>query len=231
MLNLSVARAPFVSCTVACVGGALLLTIMAASPIYAAPVHGHPLPITRHAFASARRPAATIPMHRGALTRRDIAHPVGAIGLRGRNFAHPVIQHDPALSPELAHDYGDDRDRVPLSADGWMRSVGASWPAVEVGEFALAMLSNASPAESAASLMGGCAGSGDAVTCSMQWGPPVNPFIRIVPRPADAAEQTLATERDRRWVAYCRPFIVQDRYGVPRYHYARAGCEFGALGN
>jgi hypothetical protein len=79
--------------------------------------------------------------------------------------------------------------------------------------------------------MGGCVGGGDAVTCSMQWGPPVNPFIRIVPRPADAAEQTFANEQDRKWVAYCRPFIVQDKYGVPRYHYARAGCEFGALGN
>ena len=231
MLTLSVTRAPFVSCTVACVGGALLLPIMAAAPVPAAPIYAHPSPIARHAFASAKRPAATIPAHRGALTRRDIAPPVGATGLRGRNFARPVIQHEPALGPELAHGYGDDRDRVPLSADGWMRSVGASRPTVEVGEFALAMLSNASPAEGAASLVGGCVGGGDAVTCSMQWEPPVNPFVRIVPRPADAAEQTLATERDRRWVAYCRPFIVQDRYGVRRYHYARAGCEFGALGN
>jgi hypothetical protein len=27
----------------------------------------------------------------------------------------------------------------------------------------------------------------------------------------------------------CRPSVRQDRYGVPRYHYAARGCEFGVI--
>jgi hypothetical protein len=51
--------------------------------------------------------------------------------------------------------------------------------------------------------------------------------VREVPQPRDAAGRALARQLDRRWVERCRPIIEQDRYGVPRYHYAMPGCEFG----
>lgn len=33
--------------------------------------------------------------------------------------------------------------------------------------------------------------------------------------------------RDRKWLAFCKPVIFTDRYGVSRYNYAEPGCEFG----
>jgi hypothetical protein len=36
-----------------------------------------------------------------------------------------------------------------------------------------------------------------------------------------------AMERDRKWLARCKPVIRQDTYGVGRYFYAASGCEFG----
>jgi hypothetical protein len=48
-------------------------------------------------------------------------------------------------------------------------------------------------------------------------------------RPRQRTEQEIAesAERDRKWVARCRPVLRQDRYGVDRYEYAAPGCEFG----
>jgi hypothetical protein len=74
---------------------------------------------------------------------------------------------------------------------------------------------------------GGCVGNGSAFDCVTRWGPAGDPFIRIVPPPADKAAKTRAVERERRWVDRCRPVIMQDRYGVARYRYAMPGCEFG----
>jgi hypothetical protein len=36
-----------------------------------------------------------------------------------------------------------------------------------------------------------------------------------------------ALERDRKWLARCKPVIRRDTYGVGRYYYAAEGCEFG----
>lgn len=44
------------------------------------------------------------------------------------------------------------------------------------------------------------------------------------PNPEELAE---ARERDRKWLARCRPVLRQDDYGVSRYHYSARGCEFG----
>ncbi len=41
----------------------------------------------------------------------------------------------------------------------------------------------------------------------------------------EALEQAL--ERDRKWLARCKPAIRQDAYGVGKYYYAASGCEFG----
>jgi hypothetical protein len=49
--------------------------------------------------------------------------------------------------------------------------------------------------------------------------------------PPPPTEQELAEirERDRIWQARCQPVIRQDNFGVPRYHYAAPGCEYGKL--
>jgi hypothetical protein len=83
------------------------------------------------------------------------------------------------------------------------------------------------PAHAGGNLNGGCIGGWSEVNCGMQWGPDVNPFVRIVPQPYGEAEQARAIERDRKWLARCRPVVAVDRYGVSRYRYAAPGCEFG----
>jgi len=203
MLTLTVARrALFASCAVACIGGALLLPSLAG---------GRGLTGVRGpSNAVPRRPAEIISTHRGVLAR----------GAAGERSGPPPIPREPAPSSELVHDFGGERGPV-----------SDRWPTIGVGEAALWMFSNSQPAQGAANQVGGCIGDDYAVNCAMQWRPPVDPFVRIVPQPADPAEQADATTRDRRWVEYCKPSIVQDRYGVSRYHYAQAGCEFGALGN
>jgi len=204
MLTLTVARALIASCAVG-IGGALLLSSLAGGRgLVGAP--GHAVPV--------------ISPHRGVLSP-------GATRL-GVRSGRPSIQHEPAPSPELVHD-GGEREPVSLR-DRWIPSGGAWYPTTAVGEAALAMFSNPPP-EGAANQVGGCIGDYNAVNCAMQWRPPVDPFVRTVPQPADAAGQADATTRDRRWAAYCQPVVVQDRYGVSRYHYAHAGCEFGAVGN
>jgi hypothetical protein len=78
---------------------------------------------------------------------------------------------------------------------------------------------------------GSCVGDWRIFNCVNQWGPAGDAFIRTVPAPADQAERTIANERERRWVERCRPFLVQDRYGVLRYQYTKPGCAFDILGN
>jgi Spy/CpxP family protein refolding chaperone len=45
----------------------------------------------------------------------------------------------------------------------------------------------------------------------------------------EPTEQDVAElrERERRWVARCRPLLRTDAYGVNRYVYAARGCEYG----
>lgn len=76
---------------------------------------------------------------------------------------------------------------------------------------------------------GGCTGSRHAINCVVRWGAPGDPYIRVVPQPTDDVEKKHAAERDREWQQRCKPVIAQDRYGVPRYQYAAAGCEFGVI--
>jgi len=49
--------------------------------------------------------------------------------------------------------------------------------------------------------------------------------------PMTAEEAERAAARERKWRAHCRPVIKQDAFGVGRYQYARAGCEFGRSEN
>lgn len=74
---------------------------------------------------------------------------------------------------------------------------------------------------------GGCIGGRDSFNCVSRWAPAGDPNIRPVPQPDTQAARARAKARERRWVDRCQPVIKQDRYGVPRYHYAMPGCEFG----
>ena len=57
----------------------------------------------------------------------------------------------------------------------------------------------------------------------------IHPHIVTVPQPQSEQDRAEAEARDRRWVERCRPVIRQDQYGMPRYVYAAAGCEYGRL--
>lgn len=77
--------------------------------------------------------------------------------------------------------------------------------------------------------VGGCVRTYRSFNCAVRWGPATDPFIRTVPQPADKLEKDRAAERDQKWQERCRPIIMQDRYGVPRYRYFAPGCEFGVI--
>ena len=69
-----------------------------------------------------------------------------------------------------------------------------------------------------------CVNAAKSFNCAAQWS---DPYIRQVPAAVGEADQARLSARDRRWLARCRPVIERDRYGVARYSYAAAACEFG----
>lgn len=77
--------------------------------------------------------------------------------------------------------------------------------------------------------VGGCVGGGGAFNCVVRIGPAGDPYVRTIPQPQTDADRERTEARDRKWIDRCRPTIAQDRYGVPRYHYAALGCEFGVI--
>jgi hypothetical protein len=86
-------------------------------------------------------------------------------------------------------------------------------------------------AQTAVIVNGGCIGVRHSINCVTRWGPAGDPYLRFAPQPLDEAAIARAKERDQRWVERCRPVLAPDRYGVPRYHYAQPGCEFGVGAN
>lgn len=63
--------------------------------------------------------------------------------------------------------------------------------------------------------------------CAGRWDiAPGDPYIRLVPEPGEAQKAALK-ERDRKWIAHCRPVVERDALGVARYRYSAPGCEFG----
>jgi hypothetical protein len=110
-----------------------------------------------------------------------------------------------------------------------VKALSASWPAacavaaLTVSAFVL------TSADADTLVVGGCVGGGGAANCVLRVGPAGDPYIRLVPAPETDAEKERSAERDRKWIDRCRPVIAQDHYGVPRYHYAAPGCEFGII--
>ncbi len=77
-------------------------------------------------------------------------------------------------------------------------------------------------------VVGSCVHSAGSVHCVRQYryDDDGTPGVRTL-RPPSEDEVAEARERDRRWVARCRPKLRQDTYGVSRYYYAAPGCEYG----
>src|ERR1700674_1926506 len=87
------------------------------------------------------------------------------------------------------------------------------------------MVIGLSPARADGVFAGGCVRG---FSCAGFWSDRIaNPPLIHVPPPRSEEDIEAAAERDRRWVARCRPIIRQDRYGVGRYQYAAPGCEYG----
>lgn len=101
-----------------------------------------------------------------------------------------------------------------------------------VGAAALSVITLTAPAKAEVMARGGCIGGifgSRSVNCVVRWGEAGDPYIRTVPQPADETARSQAAERERKWEQRCRPTIAQDRFGVPRYRYSAAGCEFGVI--
>jgi hypothetical protein len=77
-------------------------------------------------------------------------------------------------------------------------------------------------------IVGGCTFGHGSANCVVHKGAPGDPYVRQVPQLTEA-EKARAAERDHKWIERCRPVIQQDAFGVPRYHYAAAGCEYGVI--
>jgi hypothetical protein len=110
------------------------------------------------------------------------------------------------------------RSRKPLSA---------SWRAVCAGAALTLSLVTSAYADTLYVL--GCVGARGTGSCVLRVGPAGDPYVRSVPEPKNDGERARAAERDHKWMERCRPIIAQDRYGVPRYHYAAAGCDLGVI--
>ncbi len=76
-------------------------------------------------------------------------------------------------------------------------------------------------------LVGDCIHSFGGLSCALRWGNAGDPYIRHVPGPRDAREEEDFAKHDRNWEKRCRPVVKQDEFGIARYRYAAAGCEFG----
>jgi hypothetical protein len=92
-------------------------------------------------------------------------------------------------------------------------------------------LATAAPSRAAGTVNHSCVETNGSFVCAETWSEGRSGFPRIVNVPRSQEEATAVAERERSWLARCQPVIQYDRYGVGRYHYKAAGCEFGRIGN
>lgn len=83
------------------------------------------------------------------------------------------------------------------------------------------------PARAGSVTNSGCVGSWASYSCAQVSADGGNPYVRLIPEPLGETERGQLAARDRRWVDHCHPVAQYDRYGVGRYRYSAAGCEFG----
>ena len=91
--------------------------------------------------------------------------------------------------------------------------------------FALSLLSSTVPAFADGIRNTTCLTSGGGISCTTLW--QRTGGGQVLPWQIDPRETAANAERERRWLARCRPVARQDQFGVSRYSYAAAGCEFG----
>ena len=66
-----------------------------------------------------------------------------------------------------------------------------------------------------------------AFTCTTYWRHGVS--SQYLPWRIDVRETAASVERERKWLARCRPVATEDSLGISRYRYAAKGCEFGKV--
>ena len=83
------------------------------------------------------------------------------------------------------------------------------------------------PAQAGGRYIATCIGSPGVISCV--GGVAGGGFSQIVklPGPRDEVEAAASAERDRLWLARCKPVSRVDPYGVRRFFYTARGCEFG----
>jgi hypothetical protein len=150
-----------------------------------------------------RPPSVSTSVVKQSASRRN---PIG-----GRSRESAVLTFNPAKTSHAAKD-----------------SLGARRLACAIGALALTFAAMTS-AHAGTLWVGGCTGSAGAANCVLRETSPGDPYVRLVPKPESDEDKAQLAERDRKWLARCRPVIEQDRYGVPRYLYAARGCEFGVI--
>ena len=102
-----------------------------------------------------------------------------------------------------------------------------AWSAAHVGAAIILSAIILTPAYALDASNTSCVGGWRGYNCATVWGPAGDPHVRLVPEPLDEAEKARLAAGERKWQARCHPVIAHDRYGVARYRYSAAGCEFG----
>jgi hypothetical protein len=92
---------------------------------------------------------------------------------------------------------------------------------------AVATLSAERPARAEGISTTNCLGARWSFTCMTTWRKQLSdPHIVAATEPTSDRDSE-SQERERLWIARCKPRIWQDELGVDRYVYAERGCEFG----
>lgn len=103
----------------------------------------------------------------------------------------------------------------------------ASRTTARIGAALILSILALTPARAGSVTNNGCVGSWASYSCAQVSTEGGNPYVRLVPEPLGENERGQLAARDRRWVDHCHPVVHYDRYGVARYRYSAAGCEFG----
>jgi hypothetical protein len=108
----------------------------------------------------------------------------------------------------------------------------ASWLSALIAVAIILSLVTLMPAHAGTVVDLNCVGPIMSPNCVGQWAPGAgDPYVRTVPDAVGEEEKAEVNERDRKWLAHCRPLIMRDGYGVARYRYAAPDCEFGFGGD
>lgn len=102
-----------------------------------------------------------------------------------------------------------------------------AFAALEIGSLILAWTAWAGSANGVRNTV--CVGAYSSVACSTNWR--YRDDFEVTPSrlKVDPHEDAQVQERDRKWMARCRPIMRQDELGVSRYYYAAPGCEYGRI--